>query len=120
MAPKSPTKKKKPMSIDELAVAIQQDYRTLSHKMDQMVTKADLDKRLWPIERDIKTLDTNVRELRADLRTNTEMMVSKADLAEKVSDEFAQSEHGRQLKDVRRRIEVLEGKLGIKETHRAA
>jgi hypothetical protein len=120
MAPKSPTKKKKLMSIDELAVAIQKDYRALSQKMDDMVTKADLDKKLWPIQRDIKTLDTNVRELRADLRTNTEIMVSKADLANEFTEEFAQSEHGRQLKDVRRRVEVLEGKLGIKQNHRAA
>jgi hypothetical protein len=117
MAPKSSTKKKKLTTLDGIAVAIQNDLRAIRK---DMVTKADLDKRFWPIERDIKTLDTNVRELRADLRTNTEMMVSKADLAEKLNEEFAQSEHGRQLKDVRRRVEILEVKLGIKQSHRAA
>ncbi len=104
------------MTIDEFAVAIQRDLQAIR---SDMVTKADLDKNLWPIQRDIKTLDTNIRELREDLRTNTDVMVSKADLSNKIAEELANAEQGKQLQDVRRRVEVLERKLN-KTTHRAA
>jgi hypothetical protein len=74
MAPKSPTKKK-PMTLEDFAAAIQKDYRSISK---DMATKADL----WPMQRDIKTLDKNVRDLQEDVKHITEAMVSKADLCE--------------------------------------
>jgi hypothetical protein len=108
------------MSIDDLAVAIHADYRALDKKMDDMVTNADLDKKLWPLQRDIKTLDTNLRELRNDLRISTDVMVSKADLANRISEEITKTEHGKQLKDVLRRVEALEKKFTSKSTRHAA
>ena len=85
-----------------------------------MVTKADLKAELWPLQRDIKTLEKNLRELREDVQTITEVMVSKADLANAIADELAKSEFARQLQDVRNRVETLERQIGIKPSHRAA
>ena len=50
-----PTIKKKAMTLEDFAAAVHEDY--LAIRKD-MATKADL----WPMQRDIKTLDTNVRE----------------------------------------------------------
>jgi len=126
MAPKSPAQKKKPITLDDFASAIQNDYRAIRKDMatkadlKDMLTKADLKAELWPLQRDIKTLEKNLRELRDDVQTITEVMVSKADLANTLSEELAKSEYARQLQDVRNRVDVLERQLGIKPTHRAA
>ena len=123
MAPKSPNKKKS-LTLEDFAAAIQKDYRALNKKMDtqyrairkDMATKADL----WPMQRDIKTLEKNVHELQEDVKMITETMVSKADLAETLAHELAKSEYARQLGDIRERVNVLESKLGIKPIRRAA
>jgi hypothetical protein len=113
MSTKQNTKKRKPMTLEDFAVAIQKDY--LAIRKD-MATKADL----WPIERDIKTLDGNVRDLRNDVKMITDTMVSKADLANTLAEELAKAPYARQIEDLRTRVNVLEGKLGIKPNHRAA
>lgn len=78
-----------------------------------MAAEADL----WPMQRDIKTLEKNLRD---DVQTITEVMVTKADLADTLARELAKSEYPRQLGDLRERVNVLESKLGIRPTRRAA
>jgi hypothetical protein len=80
-----------------------------------MPTKADL----WPIERDIKTLDGNVRDLRDDVKMITDTMVSKADLASTLAEELAKAPYARQIEDLQARVNQLESKLGINPNHRA-
>ena len=72
------------MTLEDFALAIQNDY--LAIRKD-MATKADL----WPIERDIKTMDSNVRDIRDDVKMITDTMVSKADLANTLAEELAKS-----------------------------
>jgi hypothetical protein len=81
-----------------------------------MATKADL----WPMQRDIKTLDTNVRELREDVKNVTDAMVSKADLANTLADELAKSPYAKQIENLQTRVHAVESKLGIKPGRRAA
>ena len=65
------TTKKKPMTLEDFAAAIQKDLVRMATKDDirqitkDIITKADL----WPIERDLKTLDKNVRDLRHDVKS---------------------------------------------------
>ena len=104
-----PIKKKKPMTLDAFAVLIQKD-------LSRMATKEDL----WPMQRDIKTLTSQLKEAREDVKQITDSMVSKADLANTIGEELAKSAYARQLHDLHHRVNVLEEKLGIKPTHRAA
>ena len=114
--------KKKPMTLEDFAVAIHTDLRRMATRDDlrkirkDMATKTDL----WPMLRDIKTLDKNVRDLRDDVKNITDAMVSKADLANILGEELAKSPYAKQIEDLGSRIHVLETKLGIKPTRRAA
>jgi len=119
MAKPKPTKK--PMTLDDFAVVIQRDIARMATKDDlqairvEMVTKADL----WPIQRYIKTLDKNVRDLSADVKQITDVMVSKSDLANTLGDELAKSAYARQIEALQNRVNVLEKKLGIKPASHA-
>jgi hypothetical protein len=112
MATKQITKKK-PMTLEDFAAAVHKDY--LEIRKD-MATTNDL----WPLQRDIKTLDKNVRELRSDITIITETMVSKADLASTLGEELEKSQYARHINDLQARVNVLEQKAGIKSTRRAA
>ena len=118
MAPKKSKPRKKAMTLDDFAVLIQRDIARMATKDDLKVlpTKNDL----WPLQRDIKTLDTNVRDLRDDVKMITDTMVSKADLANTLAEELAKSPYARQISDLQTRVNVLESKLGIKPSRRAA
>ena len=105
--------KKKPMTLEDFAGAIQTDLAC-------MATKDDIRKDLWPMQRDIKTLTSNLRDVRNDVKMITETMVSKADLASTIAEELGKSEHERKIEDLRTRVNVVEQKLGIKPAHRAA
>ena len=97
------------MMLEDFAVVIQKGIA-------RMATKDDL----WPIQRDLKTVTSQLGELRGDVKQITDVMVSKADLANTLGDELAKSVYGRQIDDLRSRVNVLEEKLGIKSTRRAA
>ena len=97
------------MTLEGFASAIQTD-------LARMATKNDL----WPIQRDMKTLTADLKEVRHDVKWITDTMVSKADLANTLGEELAKSEYVRHIDDLRARVNVLEHKLGIKSTHRAA
>jgi hypothetical protein len=123
---KKPIAKKKPMTLEDFATAVHKDYleirKDMATKEDireirkEMATKADL----WPMQRDIKTLDKNLRDLRSDVSMITDTMVSKADLANTLGEELAKSQYARYIDDLQARVNVLEQKLGIKPSHRAA
>jgi|SRR5580658_10486945 hypothetical protein len=104
-----PIKKKKPLTLDTFAALIQKD-------LSRMATKDEL----WPMQRDIKTLTTQLKEVREDVKHITDNMVSKADLANVLGEELAKSAYARQLHDLQGRVNLLEERLGIKPTHRAA
>jgi hypothetical protein len=116
MTAKKTKPKKKAMTLDDFALAIQTDLARTATKEDlqaireEMATKADL----WPMQRDIKTLDKNVRDLRDDVKIITDAMVSKADLANTLAEELAKSPYARQIENLQTRVNVLENKLGIK------
>lgn len=116
MTAKKTKPKKKAMTLDDFALAIQADLARTATKEDlqamreEMATKADL----WPMQRDIKTLDKNVRDLRDDVKIITDAMVSKADLANTLAEELGKSQYARQIEDLKTRVNVLESKLGIK------
>ena len=107
---------KKPMTLGDFAAAIQTDLARMATKDDI----AGLRKDLWPMQRDIKTLTANLRDVHHDVKIITETMVSKADLANTLAEELGKSEHEKKIEDLRTRVNVLESKLGIKPAHRAA
>jgi hypothetical protein len=115
-------KKKKPLTLDDFAVLIQKDLSRMATKDDvrqirkDMATKDDL----WPMQRDIKALTAQLKEVREDVKQITESMVSKADLANVLGEELAKSAYARQLHDLQGRANLIEEKLGIKPAHRAA
>jgi hypothetical protein len=114
---------KKPMALEDFALAIQTDLQATRKETrdgfaavrEEMATKADL----WPMGRDIKTLEKNVRYLRDDVKNITDAMVSKADLANTLAEELAKSQYAKQIENLQIRVNVLESKLGIKPNHRA-
>jgi hypothetical protein len=103
------------MTLEDFATAVHEDY--LAIRKD-MATKADL----WPMQRDIKTLDTNVRELRSDVKMITDSMVSKADLSEAIRRELDASPFAKasEVKDLNERMLRVEEAVGIKPKRRGA
>jgi hypothetical protein len=112
-------KRKKPMTLDDFALAIQKDYTTLRKDMAagfaefRAETKGDI--QLLRNETGI-----GFRNLNADVKTMTDAMVSKADLANTLSEELAKSPYARQIQDLQTRVNMLESKLGVKPSRRAA
>jgi hypothetical protein len=121
MSVKKTKPKKKAMTLEDFAVAIQKDYLSLRKDVAagfaqvraEMATKAEL--RL--LRREMEIGFKNVND---DVKMITDTMVSKADLANTLAEELAKSPYARQTKDLESRVNVLEGKLGIRPTRRAA
>ena len=121
MKEKQTERKRKAMTLDDFALAIQTDYMALrkdvaagfAHVREGMATKEDI--------RQIRA-ETGIgfRNLDADMKMMTEAMVSKADLANTLAEELAKSPYIRQIEDLQTRVNILESKLGIKPTRRAA
>jgi hypothetical protein len=113
--------KRKAMTLDDFALAIQTDYMALrkdvaagfAHVREEMATKEDI--------RQIRA-ETGIgfRNLDADMKMMTEAMVSKADLASTLAEELAKSPYVRQIEDLQTRVNILESKLRIKPTRHAA
>jgi hypothetical protein len=121
MSVKKTKPKKKAMTLEDFAIAIQKDYLSLRKDVAagfaqvraEMATKAEL--RL--LRREMEIGFKNVND---DVKMITDTMVSKADLANTLAEELAKSPYARQTKDLESRVNVLEGKLGIRPTRRAA
>jgi hypothetical protein len=65
-------------------------------------------------------MEIGLRNLNDDLKMITDTMVSEADPAKTLAEELERSPHGRQIADLQTRVHMLERKVGIKPTHRAA
>jgi hypothetical protein len=89
MAAKPKQPKKKIKTLDEFAAAIHTDYLTISK---QMATKEDI--------RQIRNdMGIGFRDLHADVKMITEVIVSKADLTEAIREELDKSSFAKE-KDV--------------------
>lgn len=117
MAAKKTKPKKKDMTLDDFAVLIQKD-------LARMATREDLKAIREEVKEDVRQvrveLGIGFRNLEADVKMLTDAMVSKADLANTLAEELAKSPYARQISDLQARVNVLESKLGIKSTRRAA
>jgi len=119
MSAKQTKTKKKPMTLDDFAVLIQKDFARMATKSDIEAIRAEM-----ATKEEIRVLRTEMRiglkNLNDDVKNVTDAMVSKADLANTLAEELAKSPYGRQIADLQTRVHILERKLGVKPTHRAA
>jgi hypothetical protein len=110
---------KKPMTLDDFALVIQQDYASV--RKDMATGFAQIREET---KEDIRVLRNEMRigfkNLNDDVKMITDTMVSKADLANTLAEELAKSPYGRQIADLQTRVHILERKLGVKPTHQAA
>jgi hypothetical protein len=121
MTAKKTKPKKKAMTLEDFAVAIQTDYTALRKDMatgfgeirEEMATKEGI--------RQLRAeMGIGFRNVDADMKIMAEAMVSKADLANTLAEELAKSPYARQIQDLQTRVNALESKLGVKPTRRAA
>ena len=111
--------KKTPKTMDGYFRAIQEDLLTIHKDMatgfrairEEMATKQELGE-----------VRSSIKDLRADVKMITDVMVSKADLGETVRRELDASPFAREseVKDLRGRLAVVERKLGIERSRHAA
>jgi hypothetical protein len=115
MIAKKAKPKRKVMTLDDFAVAIQKDYASLRKDVvtgfvaicEDMATKDEF--RLLRNE-----IGIGFRNLNDDVKMITDTMVSRADLANTLAEELAKSPYARQIADLQTRVNTLEHKLGIK------
>jgi hypothetical protein len=128
MAGKPKKLNKKPMTLEDFAMAIQTDLARVAMKDDirnihdematiraEMATKEDLRK----IREEMATTK-ELNEVRADVKMITDVMVSKADLERLREDLLHEMKYGNPIEELRERLEVVEKKLGITHGRRAA
>ena len=109
--------KKKPMTLDDFAVLIQKDLARMGTKDDIAAIREEAKEH----SRQLRTeMGIGFRNLDADVKMLTDAMVSKADLANTLAEELAKSPYTRQIHNLETRVIVLESKVGIKPTRRAA
>jgi hypothetical protein len=119
MTTKKTKPKKKAMTLDDFALAIQKDLARMATKddikaiRDDMATKAELQQLR-------NEMGIGFRNIDADMKMMAEVMVSKADLANTLAEELAKSPYARQIQDLQTRVHALESKLGVKPTRRAS
>jgi len=114
-----PKPKKKAMTLDDFAVAIQTDYMAL--RKDMATGFAHVREETKEQARQLRAeMETGFRNLDTDLKMITDVMVSKADLANTLAEELAKSPYAREIADLQTRVNILESKLGIKPIRRAA
>ena len=113
-------RKKKPLTLDDFAIMIQQDIARMATKDDLngLAAKDDIEK----VRADMRNLASraDIRELREDVQRVTEAMVSKADL-EALGDELLlEIRSGKHIDELRERLAIVEDKLRIKPARGAA
>jgi len=112
MARKPAQSRKKVKTLDDFATAIHGDYVRLHRDVAagfrdlraEMATKDDL--------RQLRSeTGTGFRNVHADLKMITDVMVSKADLTQAIKDEIGKSEYAKQTDDLCERVRQLEQDL---------
>lgn len=122
-----PKPKKKPLTLEDFAVAIQKD-------LARMATKEDLER--FATKEEIRGLRREISGLREemaskeDIRKLREEMATKEDLdnvrdriavaKDQIQEQIAGLRYAKEIDEIRARVNVVEQKLGIKHTHRAA
>lgn len=103
------------MTLDDFAGLIQKDYMELRKEIRRDVAAKDdlkaLDKKISYVQAEMRT---GFKQVNSGIKNITETMVTKADLANAIADEFAKSSDGRKIEDLEGRVEVVEDKVGIK------
>ena len=125
MAAKPKQPKKKMKTLDEFAAAIHADYLTISK---QMATKEDIlqIRSEMATKEDIRQIRNDMgigfRDLHADVKMITEVMVSKSDLTEAIREELDKSSFAKEkdVAELRDRLMRVEEKLGMKHGRHAA
>jgi len=120
-----PTKakpKKKKITLDDFAVAIQRDLARMATKQDLAGLHRDVGELLENMvtKLDLKQIHGRLSELSQDVKTVTEVMVSKADLETLREELLREIRDGKHIDELRERLAIVEGKLGIPKTRRAA
>jgi hypothetical protein len=110
-----PKPKKKPATFDTFFRAIQEDLFVIRK---EMATKEDI----RAIRGEMANLATRaeLREVRDDVKRVTDMMVSKADLEALREELLREIKDGKHIDELRERLVVVERKLGIEKSRRAA
>jgi hypothetical protein len=112
--------RKKIKTIDDFAVMIHKDYMVLDKKVTRMGKElVGVDGKVNSMKSDIGGLKFAVKELQEDVKHINENMVSKADLSIAIRDEFNQSHHGKQIENLRVRMDRVEDKLDLEEIEEA-
>jgi len=117
MTAKKTKPKKKAMTLDDFALAIQKDLARMATKDDIRAIREDTKAEIQQLRNE---MGIGFRNIDADMKMMADVMVSKADLANTLAEELAKSPYARQIQDLQTRVQVLEGKLGVKPTRRAA
>jgi len=120
-----PITKKKPMTLEDFAAAVHKDYLDIRKEMatkedirelrSEMATKSEL----YALSQKVVTRE-EFRGIHSDVKMITDSMVSKADLEALREDLLHEMRHGNPIEGLRERLEIVEKKLGIKSTRRAA
>ena len=82
---------------------------------DKLATKSDL----YELSQKMVTRE-EFRELQSDVKMITDSMVSKADLETLREELLQEMRNGKTIEGLQERLEVVEKKLGIKSSRRAA
>ena len=119
-----PKPKKKQMTLEHFAAAIQNDYLALGKKMESgfqsiredMASKEDVRK----LRNDMAT-HTALVDVHEDVKRLNEIVVSKADLSEAIRRELDASPYAKEaeVKDLHERLLRVEEKLDMKPRRRA-
>jgi hypothetical protein len=117
MKPKETKLRKKPMTLDDFAVLIQKDLVRIATKDDIKAIREDAKEDTRVLRNEMRV---GFKNLNDDVKMITDTMVSKADLANTLADELAKAPYARQIADLQTRVNVLESKLGVRPTRRAA
>jgi hypothetical protein len=104
-----PKQKKKKLTLDDFAVAIQADIA-------RMATNQDLKNLAGDMARGFKEVHGALRDIRDDVKAATDAMVSKADLAETLRTELNKSPFAKEkdVAELRERVLRVEEHLGMK------
>jgi hypothetical protein len=110
--------KKKPMTLDDFAIVIQRDLARMATKDDLkgLATKQDLQDLRAEVKKDLERFATK-EELATSFSTlGDRISVAKDELQEQI----AGLRYAKEIDDLRARVNLLEHKVGIRPSRRAA
>jgi hypothetical protein len=118
MAKKPKTKK---MTLETLAVAIQQDFSAIRDDMTSGF-RAVREEMMGKMQGDMATKE-DLRKIREEMATKEDVADVRDQIAvakEELREQIAGLRYAKEIDALRERVKLVEQKLGIKHTHRAA